>query len=166
MQILDKKWIWVLLSMMMFGATSCKKDLMVDYDVNPVGLEDRSLIKDRTKTNKQFISILYTTLHQKAISSNQLVRTERVIESFGDKTLINEVIVSNYMNSGSVILPTNEEMRADLDQFVTDAYKIFFVRIPSEIEKAFFVNYIEANDNVTPELVYTAFASCDEFYFY
>ena len=145
---------------------SCEKDVLVDYDVNRVDLEDKSLIKDRTKTNKQFISILYTSLHQKAISSNKLIRTERVIESFGDKTLINEVIVSNYMNEGEVLLPTNEEMRADLDSFITDTYKLFFVRIPTEIEKAFFINYLEANPNVTPELVYTAFASCDEFYFY
>ncbi|MBO6517661.1 MAG: hypothetical protein JJ975_14035 [Bacteroidia bacterium] len=163
MQIFKKQ--WVLLVGLVF-ISSCKKDVFVDYEVNPLGLEDKSLIKDRSKTNKQFISILYTTLHQQAISSNRLIRTERVIESFGDKTLINEVIVSNYMNSGEVILPTNEEMRADLDQFIVDAYKLFFVRIPSEIEKAFFINYIEANPNVTPELVYTAFASCDEYYFY
>ncbi len=164
MQIFKNIGTWVLVGFIFLA--SCKKDLIVDYSVNPVGLEDRSLIKDRSKTNKQFISILYTTLHQKAISSNDLVRTERVIESFGDKVLINEVIVSNYMNSGKVILPSVEDMRADLDQFIVDAYKLFFVRIPSEIEKAFFVNYLEANPDVTPELVYTSFASCDEYYFY
>jgi len=95
-----------------------------------------------------------------------LIRTERVIESFGDKALINEVIVSNYMNNGEVVLPTNEEMREDIDKFITETYKKFFVRIPTEIEKAFFINYLEANPNVTPEHVYTAFASCDEFQFY
>lgn len=155
--------LWLLFALFF---ASCEKDVLVTYDVNQVGLEDKSLIKDRVKTNKQFISILYTSLHQKAISSNQLIRTERVIESFGDKRLINEVIVSNYMNNGEVVMPTNEEMRADLDQFITDTYKLFFVRIPSEIEKAYFVNYLEANPDVTPELVYTAFASCDEFHFY
>ncbi len=156
----------ILLLILCVALVSCKKDVIATYDVNDVDIEDKSLIKDRSKSNKQFISILYTTLHQKAISSKELVRTERVIESFGDKALINEVIVSNYMNNGEVVLPSNDEMRGNLDSFVTVTYKKFFVRIPTEIEKAFFVNYIESNPNITPELVYTAFASCDEFQFY
>ena len=117
MQIFKYKYL-VGLCMVVISMTSCKKDVIATYDVNDVDIEDKSLIKDRSKSNKQFISILYTTLHQKAISSNQLIRTERVIESFGDKALINEVIVSNYMNSGNVVMPTDEEMRADLDSFV------------------------------------------------
>ncbi|MFT5725251.1 MAG: hypothetical protein ACI9JN_002375 [Bacteroidia bacterium] len=165
MQIFKNK-CFLLFGLMMVLLSSCKKDVIATYDVNDVDIEDKSLIKDRSKTNKQFISILYTTLHQKAISSRQLIRTERVIESFGDKALINEVIVSNYMNNGLVVMPTDAEMRTDLDSFITDTYKLFFVRIPTEIEKAFFINYIEANPNITPELVYTAFASSDEYQFY
>ncbi|MFT5512645.1 MAG: hypothetical protein ACI8SE_001043 [Bacteroidia bacterium] len=165
MQIFKNKYVLVLGTILVL-LSSCKKDVIATYDVNDVDIEDKSLIKDRSKSNKQFISILYTTLHQKAISSNQLIRTERVIESFGDKALINEVIVSNYMNRGNVVMPSNDEMRADLDSFVTVTYKLFFVRIPTEIEKAFFINYIEANPNITPELVYTAFASADEYQFY
>jgi len=165
MRILDK-YKWLLVLFLSLSAMACEHDVSVHYDVNDVDIEDKSLIKDRSKSNKQFISILYTTLHQKAISSKQLIRTERVIESFGDKALINEVIVSNYMNNGEVVLPTNEEMREDIDKFITETYKKFFVRIPTEIEKAFFINYLEANPNVTPEHVYTAFASCDEFQFY
>lgn len=157
-------WIWYGFLLIFFA--SCEKDVVVKYGVNDVDLEDRSLIKDRAKTNKQFISIVYTTLHQKAISSNKLIRTERVIESFGDKALINEIILSNYMNSGKVVLPSNDEMREDIDKFITETYKLFFVRIPTEIEKAYFINYIEANPNITPELVYMAFATSDEYQFY
>ncbi|MCB9261991.1 MAG: hypothetical protein H6607_06425 [Flavobacteriales bacterium] len=156
--------VLTLFSLVLFA--SCEKDVVATFDVNDVDITDKSLDKDRAKTNKQYISILYTTLHQKAISSKQLVSTERVIESVGDKVLVNELIYSNYMNSGEAVVPTNEEMRADLEQFVKDTYKKFYVRIPSELEVAFFVNYLEANPQITPEVVYMSFATSDEYQFY
>ncbi|MBI1307302.1 MAG: hypothetical protein GC181_11930 [Bacteroidetes bacterium] len=146
--------------------SSCRKDVIADFKVNQETVLDPSLEKDRDKTNKQAISILYTSLFQKAISSNNLFQTENVIESFGDKALINEVIVSNYMNSPDVVLPSDSFMRANPDQFIKDTYKLFYVRIPSELEISFFREYIAANPNVTVELVYTAFASSDEYQFY
>lgn len=154
--------------LMLFSATfnSCKKDIVADFQVNTEDVLDASLIKDKAKTNKQFISIVYTTLFQKAVSSDALFRTERVIESFGDKFLINEVIISNYMNAPGVELPSDSLMKADPDQFIADTYKLFFVRIPSELEVSFFREYLTANPNVTSELVYTAFASADEYQFY
>jgi hypothetical protein len=145
---------------------SCKKDLVADFQVNKEDVFDASLIKNRAKTNKQFISIVYTTLFQRAISSNGLYQTERVIESFGDKFLINEVIISNYMNASGVELPSDSLMKADPDSFIIDTYKLFYIRIPSELEISFFREYLEANPRVTPELVYVAFASSDENQFY
>ena len=147
-------------------ANGCKKDIVADFKVNTEDVFDASLIKDKAKTNKQFISITYTTLFQRAVSSDALFRTERVIESFGDKFLINEVILSNYMNAPGVELPSDSLMKADPDQFITDTYKLFYVRIPSELEVSFFREYLEANPHVTSELVYTAFASSDEYQFY
>ncbi|MCB9240964.1 MAG: hypothetical protein H6608_07525 [Flavobacteriales bacterium] len=155
----------LILSSVLFSV-GCKKDVVAKFEVNDEDVFDASLIKDRPKTNKQAISILHTTIFKKAISSNALFRTERVIESFGDKSLINEVIVSNYMNSPDVVLPSDSLMRADLDQFIKDTYKLFFVRIPSELEVSYFREYLQANPNVTPELVYMAFATSDEYQFY
>lgn len=145
---------------------SCEKDVIASYEVKEVDVLDGDLVKTRNKSDKQYTSILYTTLYRKAISVNQLVQTERVIQSFGDKSLIHEIIVSNYMNSGQVELPSDSFMRANPDQFIIDTYKKFYVRLPSEMEISFFRNYIEANPNVTTELVYTAFAASDEYQFY
>lgn len=153
--------IWMFISM-----TSCKKDIIPTFEVKDQPVYDASLNKDKPKTNKQYISILYTTLFQQAISSNELFQTERVIESFGDKALINEVIISNYMNSPKVVLPSDSMMKANPDQFIIDTYKLFFVRIPSELEVSFFREYLAANPNVTAELVYIAFGSSDEYQFY
>jgi hypothetical protein len=145
---------------------SCEKDIVGTFDVNEVDVLDNDQLNTRNKSDKQYTSILYTTLYKQAISVAQLTQTERVIQSFGDKNLIHEIIISNYMNSGGVVLPSDSFMRADPDSFFTETYKRFYVRFPSEIEKSFFRNYIEANPNVTVELVYTAFAASDEYQFY
>lgn len=146
--------------------SSCEKEVVATFDVNDVDVLDQNLVKTRVKSDKQFTSILYTTLYKRAISVAKLVQTERVIQSFGDKSLIHEIIVSNYMNTGEVELPSDSFMRANTDSFITETYRKFYVRLPSELEKSFFRNYIEANPNVTAELVYTAFAASDEYQFY
>ncbi len=87
-------------------------------------------------------------------------------QSIGDKTLAQELIVSNFMNKEGVQLPTNEEMRADIPTFVEDTYRRFLLRYPTEIEKEFFANFIEARTDLSPELVYYAFAISNEYQFY
>lgn len=162
--LIFKQLLWAVMIIPLFS--SCEKEVVATFEVNDIDVLDESLIKTRHKSDKQYTSILYTTLYQQAISVEQLVRTERVIQSIGDKSLAHELIVSNYMNTGAVLLPSDSFMRANPDSFIVETYKKFYVRIPSEMEKSFFRNYIEANQNVTVELVYTAFASSDEYTFY
>ena len=57
-------------------------------------------------------------------------------------------------------------MRADVDGFLKETYKRFFVRDISEAERTWFKNYIQDNPNVTPELVYFAFTLSNEYLFY
>ena len=147
---------------------SCKKNEFAEYEVNDVDVYNNShrLKKGTRKNDVQYISILSTNLFQKPISSAKVIQTQRVIESVGDKALVNEIIISNYMNESTVILPEDADMRADVENFVIETYKRFYVRPPSEVEKTFFVNYIEANTNVSVEMVYTSFAASDEYLFY
>lgn len=128
-----------------------------------------NLKKDKDKTNIEFHSILTTNLFQKPSSINELARTDRVIQSCGDKTLINEVIISNYMNSSFVKLPTRQRMIDSTEKFVEETYIRFFIRRPTEAEKTWFINFInsnKSNPNFNPELVYTAFSASDEYMFY
>ena len=147
---------------------SCKKNEFPEYEVNDYDVYNNShrIQKGKRKNNLQYISILSTNLFQKPISSSMLFTTQQVIESVGDKALVNEIIISNYMNEPTVQLPKDSEMRADVEKFVIETYKRFYVRPPSEVEKTFFVNYIEANPNLTVELIYTSFAASDEYLFY
>lgn len=147
---------------------SCKKNEFAEYEVNDVDVYNNShrLKKGTRKNDVQYISILSTNLFQKPISSAKIIQTQNVIESVGDKALVNEIIISNYMNEPEVLLPDDSEMRDDVEAFVVETYKRFYVRPPSEVEKTFFVNYIEANPNVTVEMVYTSFSASDEYLFY
>ena len=70
------------------------------------------------------------------------------------------------MNRTDVIIPPSEDMRADLGAFLQETYKRFFVRIPSEAEKAYLKNFIESDPNVTAEMVYFSFALSEEYRFY
>jgi len=145
---------------------SCKKDRRVNYEVVSQTANDIVIDKNKAKTETQYISILYANLFQKALPINELVRTQNVIQSVGDRALVYEIILSNYMNLTGVVMPTDTEMKANPEQFIIDTYKQFYLRIPSELEKNFFLNYFEANPNVTPELVFTSFAASDEYLFY
>jgi hypothetical protein len=57
-------------------------------------------------------------------------------------------------------------MRQDPEAFITETYKRFFVRVPTEAEKTYMINYINSHPEVTPEHVYYAFAISNEYYFY
>jgi hypothetical protein len=54
----------------------------------------------------------------------------------------------------------------DIDAFIISTFKRFYLRYPSEGEKAFFKQYITNNKAVTVEMVYTAFACSEEYQYY
>lgn len=156
-------------SLVLLLLLQCSKDKNTRYEIVETASYGNNLDKDKDKTNIEFHSILSTNLFQKPSSINELTRTDRVIQSCGDKTLINEVIISNYMNSSQVILPSRRMMVDSTERFVEETYIRFFIRRPTEAEKTWFINFINANKSnpsFRPELVYTAFSASDEYMFY
>ncbi len=154
------------LLVLLFGLfiASCEKEPI--YEVNEVELLPSNASKTKLKTDQQYVSILYANLFQTALSSGNLFEVSQCIQSVGDKVLVREVIISNYMNRPTVQLPTDAEMRDSLDAFITNTYNRFLVRNPSEAERQYFKNYISTHPNVTPEMVYFSFALSDEYLFY
>ena len=145
--------------------SSCQKDDIV-YDINQLQSSSYNANKNKLKSVSQYISIVYANLFQKALSSNELVEITRCIESIGDKQVAHEIVLSNFMNEPDVIIPTDSLMRADLDLFLEETYKRFFVRDITEAEREFFLNYLNANPNVSSEMVYMSFALSNEYQFY
>lgn len=154
------------LLILMFAFFSCKKESDILFKVNNVPVTPPATIKDKEKTEEQYIAILYANLFQKALSANKLVECTDVIASIGDKNLAHEVIISNFMNDPAIIIPHDSVMRKDIDKFIELSYKRFLIRNPSELEKTWFRNFIESNPKVTPELIYMSFALSNEYYYY
>ena len=163
MHIFNK--FFVLKLIIFFCFTSCQKEDVV-YDINQLQSSSYNANKNKLKSISQYISIVYANLFQKALSSNELVEITRCIESIGDKQVAHEIVLSNFMNEPDVIIPSDSLMRADLDLFLEETYKRFFVRDISQAEREFFLNYLNANPNVSSEMVYMSFALSNEYQFY
>jgi len=159
-----RHYLLCLLTLALLGA--CQSNDTYFYEVNPLELPSSTANKNKAKSLDQYISILYANLFQDAISADELSEIHKVMESIGDKELAREVVISNLMNREGILIPTDEEMRNDLDLFLMETYKRFFVREPSEAEKTYMRSYINSNPDVSAELVYFSFAMSEEYQFY
>lgn len=159
---MNRKLIFGLCALLTFSA--CKKQEDV-YDVNQVKAQ-LNTPKTREKSDEQYIAVLYADMFNTPISVSQMTAVSHIFTSIGDKDLVRELLISNYMNKSSVQLPTNNQMRSNIPLFVTQTYHKFLVRDPTQAELAYFTKYIENHPNVTPELVYFSFASSNEYKFY
>ncbi len=167
MQVLTKFFLTLFLGGILFS--SCQKEPI--YEVNNENLYLVSADKDKLKTNTQYIAILHANLFQKALSANDLVEIQKLIESVGDKRVIQEVIISNFLNKPGVIIPSDFEMLSDVDGFIKETYERFLVRQPTQAELTYFRNYILQNapsntQGRFAELIYFSFALSDEYQYY
>ena len=157
--------ILILLFFFSVLVSSCKKEDII-YDVNSVNAASYNANKNKLKSIPQYISILYANLFQKALSANELVEIKNCIESIGDKEVAHEIVLSNFMNKTGVTLPSDSLMRADINVFIEQTYKRFYVRDLTEAEREFFLNFFESHPNVSVEMVYSAFSLSNEYQFY
>ncbi|MGY8988111.1 MAG: hypothetical protein ACKVG7_06095 [Flavobacteriales bacterium] len=144
--------------------SSCRKDDV--YELNEINATSYNANKNKLKSSNQFISILYANLFQEALSANELVEISRCIQSIGDKEVAHEIILSNFMNKEGVIIPSDSIMRDDLNLFIEESYKRFFVRDITEAEREFFLSFFESHPNVSAEMVYMAFSLSNEYQYY
>jgi hypothetical protein len=155
----------ILLFAILISISSCKKDEPI-YDINQIESQSYNANKNKLKSPSQYIAILYANLFQKALSPNELVEITRCIESVGDKELVHEVIISNFMNKDGVTIPGDSLMREDLSLFIEETYRRFYIRDITEAEREYFLNFFASHPNVSSEMVYTAFSLSNEYQFY
>jgi len=149
----------------MLSLGACKEKTYI-YGVDEVLVQPVDLSGKKEKTPEQYIAILYANLYQRAMSPNQLVQATETITSIGDKQVAYETLISKFMNDPNIKLPSTQHMREDPEAFVIETYKRFFVRVPTEGEKTWMINYIKSHPEVTPEHVYYAFSISNEYYYY
>lgn len=157
------------------GFSSCKKETttiketIVDnyiYEVGGTEIYQSNIEKTKQKSTLQYVSILYANLYQTAIAQEQLAQLGELRTAIGDKSVADDLILSGFVNNPNVIIPSNADMRADVDQFVEEVYLRFFLRKPTAYEAYFLKNEIEEDANLTPQLIYTSFALSNEYQYY
>ncbi|MCB0618969.1 MAG: hypothetical protein KDC43_20270 [Saprospiraceae bacterium] len=167
--------LFMLLALTSLLLGACKKETEVVretvpdnyiYEINGQTLYQSNVEKTKQKSSEQYISILYANLFQSTIPPNDLANLTEVRLANGDKQLADELILNSYINSGSAIVPTDADMRADIDQFVENTYIRFFLRKPTPYELHQLREAIESDPGLSPELIYQGFALSSEYQFY
>jgi len=167
MRRLNTQVVALLMAILTLGLLpSCNKEKNIIYDVNDVNVNRPEGNKDYVKSLAEFISIAFTDLFGQNISQAELQTLAVPYSGFGDLKLIEDMIIKNFLNSSSVIIPSDSEMRANVDQFLMDTYQKFFNRLPNEFELWHMKNLINENSDINPELIYYAIMTSNEYRYY
>jgi hypothetical protein len=87
--------------------------------------------------------------------------------AFGDKKLIEEKVIKNFLNEPTIDIPTlDRTSESTIQNFVTDGYKKLFNRTPDEYELWFVTDMIQKDTALTAELIYFSFMTANEYRYY
>ncbi len=145
---------------------SCKKEKTFLYDVDPVTVSQNGSVKSNVKNTTEFISIAYADLFGTNISQADLVDLNSLYNAFGDKKLIEDRIILNFINVPGSIIPSQPSVNGDTILFVNNTVKKLFNRDATAFEKYYFKEAIRNNASITPVMIYYAFMTSDEYRFY
>ncbi|MEX1188826.1 MAG: hypothetical protein WED33_06165 [Bacteroidia bacterium] len=151
---------------LLFILNSCKKETVFVYEVDPVTSRKDDINKGIPKSTVEFISIAYSDVFGNTISQNNLSRLTLLYLAFGDKRLIEDLLVKNMLNSPNVSLMSNSQMRSDIPGFVQTIYSRLFNREPNELEAFSLEKSIIDDTELTPELIYYSMMTSDEYRYY
>jgi hypothetical protein len=159
-----KKILFVFLISVVFN--SCKKETEYIYEVNDVQVSQEDIGKGFPKSTIEFLSIAYSDIFGNTISQNQLNRLSLLYLAFGDKKLLEDLLIKNMINRPESLLPSNQTMRADVDLFIVNAYQKLYNRSPNELEVFTLKKNINENAQMTAVMVYYAMMTSDEYRYY
>ena len=146
---------------------SCKKEKNVIYKLNDVTIEQNSANKDHLKSTTEFISIAYSDIFGTIISTNKLADLTTIYKAFGDKKLIEQMVIKNFLNEPTIQIPQiDRSSMSTINNFVTDAYKKLYNRNPDEYELWFVADMITKDNDLTAELVYYSLMTSNEYRYY
>ena len=135
------------------------------YEVETLSLQQSGIDKPNQKTLNEFASIAYSDLFDETIAQDKLSDLLSTYAAFGDKILVEELIIRNFLNQSGLVIPSETEMNNNVDLFIEETYKKLFNRNPNEFEAWKLKDLIENND-IGPEVVYFSFMTSEEYRYY
>lgn len=170
MLVFNRSYFWAVcfITALLLFAVSCKKESPTSYiyGVNTTTVSQDGVSKPNPKSTVEFISIAYSDLFGNTIDLNTLTELGTAYEAFGDKKLIEDLIIRNMLNAQQATIPSQTSMSANVPAFIVNTYKKFYNREPNEFELWQFTNLINTDSSITPELVYYAFMTSNEYRYY
>jgi hypothetical protein len=151
---------------LLLNVAACTKDTTYVYQVNDVTLNQSGNNKTTAKTTTEFISIAYSDLFSATISNAKLVELNTAYSSFGDKKLIEDRIIRQFLADTNLVIPSGSGMRNDIPYFITKSYNRFFNRNPNDFEKNYLKNLIQNDTSITPAMLYYSFMTSNEYRYY
>ena len=146
---------------------SCKKEKKAVYILNDVNISQNSPNKDHLKSTTEFISIAYSDVFGTVISTNKLADLSAIYKAFGDKKLIEEMVIKNFLNEPSIQIPQIDRSSANtINTFTQNMYIKLYNRTPDEYELWFISNMIENDTDLTSELIYFSLMTANEYRYY
>ena len=145
---------------------SCKKEVTYVYEVDEVQVSQGGPDKDNVKNTIEFISIAYSDLFGTTIPADDLYELSVAYSSFGDKKLIEDMIIKNFMGDSTINIPSQGTMQNDPGVFVDETYTKLYNRLPNEFEKWFLSNMIANDTTIDPELIYYSLMTANEYRYY
>jgi hypothetical protein len=145
---------------------SCKKEETYVYGVNDVDIKQPGGTKSNVKSTQEFISIAYSDLFGANITQAELQKLNLAYSAFGDKKMIEDMIILNYLKKPGLIIPAPEQMRSNIQKFVMDSYKKFLNREANEYEIWYMTSLITSDATLTPEIFYYSMLTSEEYRYY
>ena len=153
-----------LIALLVLYLLGCKEEEgQTLFEVQEVAISQEGVKKPNIKTTIEFISIAYSDLFGKTLDSRQLNELATSYASFGDKKLIEDLIIKNFLKDPEVNIPSEASMRSDVQAFVMVTYQKFYNRDPNEFELWHMIQEIEEDNSFTPEIIYYAFMTSNEY---
>jgi hypothetical protein len=150
----------------LFSLQSCKKETDFIYEVDDVRVEKDQVSKGIPKSTVEFLSIAYADIFGSTITQNQLNRLSLLYLAFGDKKLLEDLLIKNMINRPESQIPDDEAMRADVTAFVRNSYQKLYNREPNEVEAYTLKKNIDEQTDLTAVMVYYAMMTSNEYRYY
>jgi len=159
-----RKLIFIFSVLLLF---SCKKEKKITYQLNDVAIENNTANKDHLKSTIEFISIAYSDIFGTVISTNKLAELSQIYKAFGDKKLIEQMVIKNFLNEPSIqISQIDRSSTSTINSFVQNTYTKLYNRTPDEYELWFVADMIQKDTTLTSALIYFSLMTANEYRYY
>ena len=146
---------------------SCSKDPNYLFEVENIEINQASADKNRLKTDIEFVSIAFNDLYGQNISQGELDEIITVYKSFGDKSIVIEMIIRKFISDEDSQIPNiDRSTEQTVKQFVQETYETIFNRTPNAFENWYLTDYIYKHQEIDAKMVYYSLMTSNEYRYY